>query len=44
MIMRFIGIFLLDPHLMATIQQRKMQVMQLEWEIVQSAERKGNSA
>jgi phage gp29-like protein len=24
---------LLDPHLMATIQQRKMQVMQLEWEI-----------
>jgi len=30
---------LLDPHLMATIQQRKMQVMQLEWEIAeQSAE------
>lgn len=24
---------LMDPHLMATIQQRKMQVMQLEWEI-----------
>ncbi len=24
---------LLDPHLMATIQQRKMQVMQLEWEV-----------
>ena len=29
---------LLDPHLMATIQQRKMQVMQLEYEITQSAE------
>ena len=27
---------LLDPHLMATIQQRKMQVMQLEYEIEQS--------
>jgi len=29
---------LLDPHLMATIQQRKMQVMQLEYEIQQSGE------
>ena len=29
---------LLDPHLMATIQQRKMQVMQLEYELQQSAE------
>ncbi len=27
---------LMDPHLTATIQQRKMQVMQLEWEIEQS--------
>ena len=34
---------LLDPHLMATIQQRKMQVMQLEYEIQQSAEGKGQS-
>ena len=25
---------LLDPHLMATIQQRKMQVMQMDWELV----------
>jgi phage gp29-like protein len=28
---------LLDPHLMATIQQRKMQVMQLEWEIAEQS-------
>jgi len=34
---------LLDPHLMATIQQRKMQVMQLEYEIEQSAQGKGHS-
>jgi len=34
---------LMDPHLMATIQQRKMQVMQLEYEIEQSAEGKGQS-
>lgn len=34
---------LLDPHLMATIQQRKMQVMQLEYEIEYSAEGKGQS-
>jgi phage gp29-like protein len=34
---------LLDPHLMATIQQRKMQVMQLEFEIQQSAEGIGQS-
>ena len=33
---------LLDPHLMATIQQRKMQVMQLEWE-VQSAKGEAQS-
>ena len=33
---------LLDPHLMATIQQRKMQVMQLEWE--DSAKCRGNRA
>ena len=25
---------LIDPHLMATIQQRKMQVMQMDWELV----------
>lgn len=33
---------LLDPHLMATIQQRKMQVMQMDWELMieQSAESK----
>ena len=34
---------LLDPHLMATIQQRKMQVMQLEYEIQQGVEGKGQS-
>jgi len=34
---------LLDPHLMATIQQRKMQVMQLEYEIEQSATRPDRS-
>jgi len=34
---------LLDPHLMATIQQRKMQVMQLEYEVQQGAEGKGQS-
>jgi len=34
---------LLDPHLMATIQQRKMQVMQLEYELQQSAEGDANS-
>jgi len=32
-----------DPHLMAAIQQRKMQVMQLEYEIQQSADSKGQS-
>lgn len=33
---------LLDPHLMATIQQRKMQVMQMDWELMigESAESK----
>lgn len=33
---------LLDPHLMATIKQRKMQVMQMDWELMieQSAETK----
>ncbi len=34
---------LLDPHLMATIQQRKMQVMQLEYEVQHSAEGIGQS-
>ena len=34
---------LLDPHLMATIQQRKMQVMQLEYEVQHSAEGKEQS-
>lgn len=34
---------LLDPHLMATIQQRKMQVMQLEYEVQQNAEGKEQS-
>lgn len=34
---------LMDPHLTATIQQRKMQVMQLEYEIQQSAKSNGKS-
>ncbi|MCZ7616742.1 MAG: hypothetical protein M5T52_25035 [Ignavibacteriaceae bacterium] len=33
---------LLDPHLMAAIQQRKMQVMQLEWG--DNAKRRGKRA
>jgi len=32
---------LLDPHLMATIQQRKMQVMQLEYEVQSSEAQSG---
>lgn len=35
---------LTDPHLTATVQQRKLQILQMDWEVVESAERIGQSA
>jgi len=35
---------LTDPHLTATVQQRKLQILQMDWEVVEDAKRNGQRA